>query len=217
MCSAHFINGKPAPLFEVSNPDWVPTLSMGYDLRIGNVERYNCAKRRRLTTSVCNVPESESPSASVTPCADSPTSQFTLDDYGHSDVSCQTDDNDQSDVSCQTDDYDHSDVSCQTDDYGHSDVSCQTELNKDIVDRLEKDNNSLRCEVAVLRSCNSVILSPELFQSNTDILTFYTELPSWTIFNAVMTLVSSCRMPNSKLNTFERIVMFLMKNTLKPI
>ena len=34
VCSVHFINGKPAPLFEVSNPDWVPTLSMGYDLRI---------------------------------------------------------------------------------------------------------------------------------------------------------------------------------------
>ena len=34
VCSVHFLSGKPAALFETSNVDWVPSLTMGY----GDVE-----------------------------------------------------------------------------------------------------------------------------------------------------------------------------------
>ncbi len=30
ICSDHFINGKPASLYDESNPDWVPSLKLGY-------------------------------------------------------------------------------------------------------------------------------------------------------------------------------------------
>lgn len=30
ICSTHFISGKPAYLFDVTNPDWLPTLNLGH-------------------------------------------------------------------------------------------------------------------------------------------------------------------------------------------
>ena len=30
-CSQHFISEKPCPLFQESNPDWVPTKNLGHD------------------------------------------------------------------------------------------------------------------------------------------------------------------------------------------
>ena len=55
VCSKHFSTGKPSSLMDESNPDWVPTLHLGYD-KIGAVasndatmtySRYSRAKRRR--------------------------------------------------------------------------------------------------------------------------------------------------------------------------
>ena len=31
ICSDHFISGSPAPLFDSTNPDWVPSLKLGYE------------------------------------------------------------------------------------------------------------------------------------------------------------------------------------------
>ena len=51
VCSDHFISGKLATLFDQANPDWVPTLKMGYvQCEVSGsavVDRYERAKRRR--------------------------------------------------------------------------------------------------------------------------------------------------------------------------
>ena len=31
MCSDHFVLGSPSTLFDESNPDWAPSLNLGYD------------------------------------------------------------------------------------------------------------------------------------------------------------------------------------------
>ena len=65
VCSAHFIHGKPAALFDEANPDWIPTCNLGHNLKKADTERFQRAlKRRRVlnqpsasgTTDVC-VPE----------------------------------------------------------------------------------------------------------------------------------------------------------------
>ena len=89
------------------------------------------------------------------------------------------------------------------------DISCQTEVTQETIACIEKDNKSLRSEIIHIKGCTD-ILSPELFFKNQEMLKFYTGLPNWTIFNAVMKLVSPS-LPNSKLSTFQMIVMFLMK------
>ena len=30
VCSDHFISGKPSPLYNSANPDWIPSLNLGY-------------------------------------------------------------------------------------------------------------------------------------------------------------------------------------------
>lgn len=53
VCGRHFITGRPAALFDVTNPDWAPSLNLGYDspavhsLRLrSSMERYRRAKER---------------------------------------------------------------------------------------------------------------------------------------------------------------------------
>ena len=35
-----FFSGKPAELYEEDNPDWIPSLYMGYTRKSGDIERF---------------------------------------------------------------------------------------------------------------------------------------------------------------------------------
>ena len=53
VCSIHFISGKPASLFDETNPDWIPTVNMGYQVYESRNSNADCDcyhrwKRRRL-------------------------------------------------------------------------------------------------------------------------------------------------------------------------
>ena len=57
VCSDHVVCGKPCPLYETTNPDWVPSLRLGHngsDSKLtGNTSRYDrasarAAKRRKV-------------------------------------------------------------------------------------------------------------------------------------------------------------------------
>ena len=55
VCSDHFVGGSPAQLFDVSNPDWAPTLNLGYSFGLGETskERYErrmARKRQHVET-----------------------------------------------------------------------------------------------------------------------------------------------------------------------
>ena len=95
-------------------------------------------------------------------------------------------------------------------DQGQVEVSSQTDL-VSITD-LERDNQSLRSEIAMLK-CTKATITPEVYVNNPEILKFYTGLPNWTIFYAVMALVSPSppKMPNSQLNTIEMLAIFFMR------
>ncbi len=50
VCSDHFAGGSPARLFDVSNPDWAPTLNLGYSFGHsdeGSKERYERRMARK--------------------------------------------------------------------------------------------------------------------------------------------------------------------------
>ena len=64
-CSSSFsslITGKPAPLLDENNPDWTPTVNMGYETKSSDVDRY----RRTDCTSL----EPETPCFPPTPSSD---------------------------------------------------------------------------------------------------------------------------------------------------
>ncbi|KAF5271423.1 hypothetical protein FQR65_LT17613 [Abscondita terminalis] len=49
VCSKHFISGTPAELTDELNPDWVPTLNLGYDKQCSGTssERYERNRKRK--------------------------------------------------------------------------------------------------------------------------------------------------------------------------
>ncbi|KAH9372184.1 hypothetical protein HPB48_015441 [Haemaphysalis longicornis] len=47
VCGAHFVTGRPAELWEEANPDWAPTLLLGYKAKHEGTVRYERAARRR--------------------------------------------------------------------------------------------------------------------------------------------------------------------------
>ncbi|KAJ8968408.1 hypothetical protein NQ314_002316, partial [Rhamnusium bicolor] len=55
VCSRHFISGKPAELTDELNPDWAPSVNMGYDktLNANRMERFE-RKREKIGRSEGN-------------------------------------------------------------------------------------------------------------------------------------------------------------------
>ena len=92
-----------------------------------------------------------------------------------------------------------------------SDIIVDSEKEGEIIS-LQLDNQNLRDEVIELKS-HAQVLTMELFESNQDVLQIYTALPNWIVFKAVFDLVAPSlpTSPNSKLTTFQMMVMFLMK------
>ena len=43
VCSAHFVHGCPTNLIDDTNPDWVPSVAMGYTTKFNRYDR----RRRR--------------------------------------------------------------------------------------------------------------------------------------------------------------------------
>ena len=176
VCSAHFICGKPAPLYDQANPDWVPTLVMGYaqcEAGSSNVCRYERAKRRKDAAEALLALQSKRPRVgSLT----------------------------------------HSEEMTEAQPAEVSEVACQTDESGDVLVQLQEANCSQMYEILELRS-QTHVLSPEQLESNPDMLKFYTGIPNWTVFTAVLSLVTPAlpSMPQSKLTSFEMIVMFLMK------
>ncbi|XP_045466386.1 uncharacterized protein LOC123675148 isoform X2 [Harmonia axyridis] len=47
VCSKHFVTGKPAGLEDDRNPDWVPSISMGYTKTASDIGRFNRGRNRK--------------------------------------------------------------------------------------------------------------------------------------------------------------------------
>ena len=75
----------------------------------------------------------------------------------------------------------------QTVELSHNEASSQTDSG--YINFLKSDNVSLRSELQALKmNPRPHKITDELFRDNEGILKFYAGLPSWTVFNAVMTL-----------------------------
>ena len=111
----HFISSKPAALFDQTNPDWIPTLKVGYD-NLSNPDR----ARHRLV-------EQKKQARDV----DAAWSLLELHDHQVKRV--YRENSEVPGVACQTED---------------TEDKLQTE-----VERLQKDNQVLRSEIADMKFC----------------------------------------------------------------
>ena len=67
VCSDHFVSGSPSTLFDESNPDWAPSLNLGYDSESMNstsmkakTGRYERAVERAKKRTIDEVEQEES-------------------------------------------------------------------------------------------------------------------------------------------------------------
>ena len=64
--SDHFVNGMPSALYDVNNPDWSPSLKLGYEFQVTGKDRYErmtartARKRHSGNIDICSSPELES-------------------------------------------------------------------------------------------------------------------------------------------------------------
>ncbi|XP_077523629.1 uncharacterized protein LOC144134630 [Amblyomma americanum] len=73
VCGVHFIKGEPSNLFDETNPDWAPSLSLGHGTRHADSARHDrrakrLAHKRRADVEATAVASEASPRA----CPDSP-------------------------------------------------------------------------------------------------------------------------------------------------
>lgn len=194
VCSAHFISSKPASLFDETNPDWIPSLKLGYNDKrnvTADYMRYQRLERRKERNQDVVVERVKRP---------------------------RLEENSEHQLSADDDL-----VSCVA---GHlvQSVGCQTDITKDLekeaeelraeVEMLQKDNQELRNEIMGLKArCIQSSPSLEDFKENSQLLKFYTGIPEWTIFMALLNLLFPALpdAPAGKLSKFTLVLMFFMK------
>ena len=186
VCSSHFVSGKPAALFDETNPDWVPTVRMGdpghesicrSDRYIRRMKR----QRRRLETSEASSSRDSGREAA----------EVLSEPHGQDPAAEREDASLRSEIALLQEES----------------ISLRSQIAS-----LRQDNASLRSEITHLKS-QTEAMEPDILEKNPDVLKFYTGLPNWTIFTALLTLITPAlpEMPHSKLSPFQRILMFLMK------
>ena len=241
VCSIHFVGGIAADLLDDTNPAWVPTIMMGYTTKEGDLGRYNRCKRRREQQDNCSVKctpssfsnsqdedwrtlshqlnpltaettsehvsrsvyETPGPSVNEQPIANYSTTETVSEDVSMDERASQIVDEVHFPTVTEVDTVEQQ---IELDNIVDSDRESE-------IKSLQLDNQSLRDEVTELKSRHAPVFTMELFENNQDVLKFYTALPNWIIFKAVFDLVSPSlpTSPNSKLSTFQMIIMFLMK------
>lgn len=177
---------------------------MGHVTKEGDLGRYNRCKRRREQQDNCDAKRTLS------------AIDNSQDDDRRAQIhntSCPSE-NDREQPNYPTIDNESVDVSTNEiadPTVTESDITVGSEKEGEIIS-LQLDNQNLRDEVIKLKS-HAQVLTMELFESNQDVLQFYTALPNWIAFKAVLYLVAPSlpTSPNSKLTTFQMMVMFLMK------
>ncbi len=184
VCSIHFISGKPSTVYDLNNPDWAPSVNLGYE----------SSESRQASRRYQRLKERNKSAASTS----SKESNLSYDDDSVPGIACQTE------LTGSV-----PGIACQTELTG-----VMIDDREKLIKSLQHDNMILRQDLIQAKEDNSTnAISLEAFQKKDDLVKFYTGLSCWRVFSAVITLVSPALppMPNSKLSIFESIVMFLMK------
>ncbi|KAH7949307.1 hypothetical protein HPB49_007669 [Dermacentor silvarum] len=83
VCGAHFIAGKPAKLFDETDPDWAPSLLLGYSAMSTDPSRHQRLEKRRAEKRQADAEKREAElqerraeadvaATGIQPCADRP-------------------------------------------------------------------------------------------------------------------------------------------------
>lgn len=167
MCSDHFVSGSPSALFDENNPDWAPSLNLGYDsvnietteAKFGRYERVVERSRKRVIGELESRVDTETPQAS----------NETAVNVGNS-VSTQTD------LSMKHLDEDRAK---RQDDIGH--LQTQLEVAREENKKLYQSAKKLKQEM------EDYMLNEASFKDDDEKVVYYTGLSTWELLQKLFT------------------------------
>ncbi|XP_037579451.2 uncharacterized protein LOC119462177 isoform X1 [Dermacentor silvarum] len=181
--------GRPSKLWEETNPDWAPSLLLGYSSRHADPACYDRAKRRRLQED-----EADAASAAVSAAIAESTGTDTDDT-----------------VEGQPPPGDEDESGTEENAPG---VAAQTELTSVGLQALETQCLALNDALYTARSENEQLqLSKAAFQGCEAKVIFYTGMPNFTQLNSLFEVLEShvSHNVNNSLSKFQEFILFLMK------
>ena len=183
VCSKHFVSGSPATLYDRSNPDWVPTLHMGYSVgecsSTRSVERYSRSAERARKRSLPQV-------------GDDPSSDAEDAVPG---------------VGIQTE------ISCYSVNLSDAlEERKQIPRLNDEIKQLKEENAVLSQGNKHLKEeFGTLLLTEESFGKEDEKVLYYTGLSSWELFSKLYAYVKPYLKQYSSLSPFQQLLMALMR------
>ncbi|KAM7310279.1 hypothetical protein ISCGN_007192 [Ixodes scapularis] len=198
--------GSPAALFDCNNPDWAPSLSLGYERRGGDLDsaRYERQKARRKSGP--QPPTSRAPdtaASEITASSSLPsTSLQASTTAGISDEA--PDERDAPTASAHA----------LLKDTTTAEFGCQTEMTAASIKGLEQEVRSLHEEVYLLRKkVEEATFTTEAFKEDNEKVNFYTGLPTFIALMAVFNMLEGHvrHTAQNSLGKFEEMMVFLIR------
>ncbi|XP_037503060.2 uncharacterized protein LOC119377831, partial [Rhipicephalus sanguineus] len=193
VCGVHFITGKPAKLFDETDPDWAPSLLLGYSAKNTDPSRHRRLEKRRAVKRQADAKkreaeaqkrraEADAAALGIQQCADRPLSPHPT---GETDA-------DESDTG----------------------VTVQTEMTMEDIQLLEKQCISLNEHLYAARvEKEELEMSEKSLRSCDRKVMFYTGMANFTVLSAVFKVVESdvSHNINNSLSKFQEFILFMMK------
>ncbi|XP_077498994.1 uncharacterized protein LOC144112615 [Amblyomma americanum] len=184
VCGAHFTTGAPADLFDNTNPDWAPSLHLGYSTRPVGSDRHDRSqqRRQRKRCAETEMTGSEEPCGVAAPVPDVPPSPHQAEEVDGA--------GEETGVYVQTD-------------MGMSDIGA---LEQECI-RLNDCVYTTRSEKVQLE------MTEESLRSSEPKVVFYTGIASFTTLLAIFKMLEPfvSHSVNNSLAKFQEFVLFLMK------
>ena len=191
VCSNHFISGQRSELYETCDPDWTPSIILGYSSQNGNTsgtERLNRRKRRR------ELPMHQQ--------------------QAEIDLKMKKDVEKKETTTSSSNFFTQSEESLQTSEELFNTFRCQTEfdIDQELV-KLQEENAKLRNEnLDLKKQLDNFMYTKDKFKNNEELVTYNTGLTDFNALNALFDLVKlDIVTKRGKLNPFEMLILCLMR------
>ena len=202
VCSDHFVSGSPATLFDSTNPDWAPSLKLGYQedgggscstrsstRSAGQVSaRHSRAvsrSRKRTIVEVDAEPEPEIPELEIETATE-------LSEIAETPAGCST----QTDLTM-----------ANIDEMRHRD-----EILQEQIDSLKDSNEQLIETVKKLKKeVDDSLMDEANFKDNDEKVLYYTGLSSWELLEKLFNYIKCSLKQQSALTPFQQLLLTLIR------